>query len=200
MKSSRSHEAMHKRLGNYSWVMVRKRLRRKPAFYFTNDSMTHNKTLNQFRDATLSVKPSHWIVCQLSYQGSPTWETVHEKDPEIQHRERAGAQVPSLCSMKIHAMEGERGGGVSGEAASKKPENSTVGSCRQWLAQSWNLQEWCSGVSSMLSPFVTHPLRLPCLMRCLPASQPDITTLFQRLAKCQLLIEPEQGVGMLVVE
>ena len=93
--------------------------------------MTRNKTLNQFRDAVSSVKPSHWIVCQLSYQGSPTWERVHEKDPKIQHRERAGAQVASLCSMKIHAMEGEREGGVSGEAASKKPENSTVGSCRQ---------------------------------------------------------------------
>ena len=87
--------------------MVRKRLRRKPAFYFTNDSMTRNKTLNQFRDAISSVKPSHWIVCQLSYQGSPIWERVHEKDPEIQHRERARAQVPRLCSMKIHDMEGE---------------------------------------------------------------------------------------------
>ena len=93
--------------------------------------MTRNKTLNQFRDAVSSVKPSHWIVCQLSYQGSPTWERVHEKDPKTQHRERAGAQVASLCSMKIHAMEGEREGGVLGEAASKKPENSTVGSCRQ---------------------------------------------------------------------
>ena len=32
----------------------------------------------------------------------------------------------------------ERGGGVSGEIASKKTEQSTAGSCKWWRVQSWN--------------------------------------------------------------
>lgn len=37
--------------------------------------------------------------------------------------------------MKVHDMEGVMGGGVSGEIASERTENSILGSCRQNSAQ-----------------------------------------------------------------
>lgn len=86
--------------------------------------MTLNQPLLQFRDTISSVKPS-------------IWERGHEKDPEI-HRGQKTGQSPgseSLCSMKVHDTEGGVGGGVSGEVASKRTENSTLGSCRQNSAQ-----------------------------------------------------------------
>lgn len=85
LKSGGSHEAIHTRGWEPSWGMLRKRPRRKLAFYFTNDTMTFHLSLWQLKDAISSVKPSH--------------PRGHEKDPDAQHRDGAGTQVQSLSAL-----------------------------------------------------------------------------------------------------
>ena len=201
MKSSGSHEAMHKRLGSHSWVMVRERLRRKLAFHFTNDSMSLNRTLPQFRDAIPSVKPSHWIVYQLSYQGSPVWERVHKKILKFSTGKGLELMFRASAPWKYMTRR-ERGGGVSGEIASKKTEQSTAGSCKWWRAQSWNSARVVARDSYYAVTFHDQSTDAPLSHVLLPAPQPDYTTLFQSLAECQLLIKlmSEKGAGIPVVE
>lgn len=140
------------------------------------------------------------------------WGRGHEKDPEIPHSQRKG-QCPgseSLCSMKVHDTEGGLGGGISGEVAGKRTENSTLGSWgrtrhSKWLARSQNSAISNSGAESFpLCCDLSWPTHWgsPTLFAFFQLLSQITTTLFQRLTKYQFFIKlmSEKGAGTPIAE